>query len=558
MKRIATFLTVLFIGTIIFGQNKIASDTIRKKISETKITEGASGVRRSIGYKFNALVTDTDPGNGIFRCNNSEAGKVTWVFVDNIDVSGEDQTNWYSTWDKSTGAAGRGSINIVGQAGKDVILFNITGVFVKANGYWKIPVEFISGNLPSSGATYYYVFNRIAHRKPQPVQEPKPVQEQPAAEVPKPVQEQPAAEVPKPVQEQPVAEVPKPVQEQPVAEVPKPVQEQPVVEVPKPVQEQPAVEVPKPVQEQPVVEVPKPVQEQPVVEVPKPVQEPKPVQDQPETKPVQTGRTAPVKDTGNAPHPSQTTRPAQTTKTETAVQTTQTKTATQTTQPSQPAQPVQQPVQQPQTTQTTQGVRNNQNYPPVQQTQPVQTARPVDVPNPYASVNLNGTSRRKCYRGIIELGYALGIGDYGINNFRFNFINGIMIGRSSSIGLGLGYRRYFENDLTSHSLFSPKSHMPVFLDLRTSFSTRKVTPYLALGIGGSASFVKVNSDSTATRQEGLFFCPSGGIWINVSDRFAVFAGIAYEMQRLEYVLIADDSHFKKNAGSVSLNIGIAF
>jgi hypothetical protein len=211
MKRIVIFLAVLFFGITTFGQNKISSDTTRKKTSETKITEGASGVRRSIGYKFSALVTDTDPGNGIFRCNNSQAGKVTWIYVDNIDVSGEDQTNWYSTWDKTTGATARGSINIVGQAGKDVILFNVTGLFVKADGYWKIPVEFISGNLPANGATYYYVFNRIAHRKPQPVQEPKPSQEQPVTEAPKPVQEQPVAEPPKPVVEQPMAEEPKPV-----------------------------------------------------------------------------------------------------------------------------------------------------------------------------------------------------------------------------------------------------------------------------------------------------------------------------------------------------------
>jgi len=527
MKRIAIFLAVLFFGTTTFGQNKVTSDTTRKKTSDTKITEGASGVRRSIGYKFSALVTDTDPGNGIFRCNNSQAGKVTWIYVDNIDVSGEDQTNWYSTWDKTTGATARGSINIVGQAGKDVILFNVTGLFVKANGYWKIPVEFISGNLPASGATYYYVFNRIAHRKPQPVQEPKPSQEQP------------------------VVEVPKPVQEQPVVEVPKPVQEQPVVDVPKPVQEQPVTEAPKPVQEQPVAEPPKPVVEQPVAEEPKPVQEPQ------VTPPVQTRRTAPPPGTREAPHPAQTTQTTQPAKTEPAVQTTQAKTTTQTTQTTQPAQQAQ-PAQQTQTAQTTQNVRNAQNYPPAQYNQPTQVARPVDVPNPYADANLSGTSRRKCYRGIIELGYALGVGDYGINNFRFNFINGIMIGRSSSIGLGLGYRRYFEKNLDGYTLFSPKSHIPVFLDLRTSFSTRKVTPYLALGIGGSASIVRVNSDSTTTRQEGLFFCPSGGIWFNVSDRFAVFAGIAYEMQRLEYVLIADDSHFRKNASSISLNIGIAF
>ena len=263
------------------------------------------------------------------------------------------------------------------------------------------------------------------------------------------------------------------------------------------------------------------------------------------TQPTQTRRTAPVTRTNEAPHPAQTTQPAQPAKAEPAVQTTQ------------PAQQAQQP-QQPQQTQTTQTARNAQNYPPEQYNQPTQVARPVDVPNPYTDANLTGTSRRKCYRGIIELGYALGVGNYGIDNFRFNFINGIMIGRFSSIGLGLGYRRYFEENFTGHTLLSPKSQIPVFLDLRTSFSTRKITPYLALGIGGSASIVRVNSDSTTTKQEGLFFCPSGGIWFNVSDRFAVFAGVAYEMQRLEYILIADNSHYKKNTSSVSLNIGIAF
>jgi hypothetical protein len=166
-----------------------------------------------------------------------------------------------------------------------------------------------------------------------------------------------------------------------------------------------------------------------------------------------------------------------------------------------------------------------------------------------------GKIRRKWYSGIIEVGYALGIGDYGINNFRFNFINGIKIGKYSSIGLGIGYRHYYEENenYTDRYLFSNKDQIPVFLDLRTSFSTRKVTPYIALGIGGSAGI-----DSTETNQEGLYLSPSAGIWFNITDRFAVFTGIAYELQKLEYVLISDDSHFKKNTSSVSLNIGISF
>jgi len=135
-----------------------------------------------------------------------------------------------------------------------------------------------------------------------------------------------------------------------------------------------------------------------------------------------------------------------------------------------------------------------------------------------------------------------------------------MIGKYSSIGLGIGFRRYFEENenYTDRSFYSPETQFPVFLDLRTSFSTKKITPYLALGIGNSAGYLSVDSDSTTTRKEGLFFSPSGGIWFNISDRFAVFAGVAYEMQKLEYVLLSNNSHYKKNTSSISLNIGIAF
>ena len=448
MKSLAGLFIFLFIGIQTFAQTTIPSDTsgrkaqnssVNKKIltkedqvkkpgqdlqkqedkkenqvkQDIKYTEDASGVRRSIHYKFSTLLPDGDPGNGIFRCNNNTLSKVTWIFIDNNDLSGEDQTNWYSTWDKTTGATARGSISIVEYEGRNVINFNVTGVFVKGEGYWKFPVEYISGSLPANGTTYYFIFNRIAHKKPQPVQEPQPVQP------------------------------------------------------------------------------------------PQPVQEPQPVQ------PTQAKQT------------SQATQPAQTTQ---AKQTTQ---ATQTTQ----------------TTQTMQ---------PSRMEQPVQVNQPVVVQNIYETTKIN---HRKWYSGIIEIGYALGVGNYGINNFRFNFINGIKIGQYSSIGLGIGYRRYFEQyeNYTDRSLFSPGIQIPVFLDLRTSFSTRKVTPYLAIGIGNSAGY-----DTTKTRQEGLFFSTSAGIWFNISDRFAVFAGGAFELQKLEYVLISDNSHYKKNTSSISLNIGISF
>ena len=88
-------------------------------------TPGSSGVKRSIGYKFSTLLEDSDPGTGIFRYNN---GRVT----DN--------------------------------EGKNVNVFNVIGVFINGKGFWKIPVEYVSGTLPANGSVYYYVFNCIANR----------------------------------------------------------------------------------------------------------------------------------------------------------------------------------------------------------------------------------------------------------------------------------------------------------------------------------------------------------------------------------------------------------
>ena len=431
MRSIIALLIFLSAGNITFAQKITSSDTTRNKNQKSsvsnkilpdkdqepqdvQITPGSSGVKRSIGYKFSSLQGDGDPGTGIFRYNNDNVSGVTFIFVDNNDLKGEDQTKWYATWNDTTGATGRGQLILADTKGKNVNIFNVNGIFIDGTGFWKIPVKYVSGTLPVDGSIYYYVFNRIAHT----VASGRTNKENEAAKV------------------------------------------------------------------------------------------------------TQTTAVAQATRATQAAQTTQTTQAAQ------RVQATQTTTATQTKQPAQTTRPYQ-------TTQVTQGGQYSATQ------------------NNFQSQNIR---RRKWYRGIIEIGYGLRVSEYGINNFRFNFINGFNIGHTS-IGLGIGVRKYYDRPANHPDwhLFSGDIQMPVFLDIRTTFSSKKVTPYLALGIGNSAGY-----DTVENKSEGLFFHTSAGIWFNISDRFAVFAGLAYEMQKLEYVLISDDSHFKKIASSVSLNIGIAF
>jgi hypothetical protein len=201
-------------------------------------------------------------------------------------------------------------------------------------------------------------------------------------------------------------------------------------------------------------------------------------------------------------------------------------------------------------------VTARQEIPSTQSTQGTLGSQGYHSVSTYTSESSSSTVRgNKWWHGIIEAGYGWGVGYYGMDNFRLNFINAIQIGRCSSIGLGIGYRRFFDSQ-TEHMEWysvSGNSQLPVFLDLRTEFSTRKITPYLALGIGSSA---RIGSPEIVN--EGLYLCPSGGIWFNITNRFAVFAGAAYEVQKLEFANFSDNVPYKKNSGSVSLNLGISF
>ena len=157
MRSTFIFLVLLAISTSTFAQKKDSSDNAQDKNKkdasenkvqpgvvdgkdsrqpqETRYQEGSTGVKRSIHYKFSSNKTDSDPGNGVFRYNGSSLPSTTYVFLDDIDLSGEDQTKWYSTWDDTTGATGRGRINIVEYEGQNIDVFDVTGVFVKGDGY---------------------------------------------------------------------------------------------------------------------------------------------------------------------------------------------------------------------------------------------------------------------------------------------------------------------------------------------------------------------------------------------------------------------------------------
>ena len=764
MKKLTFIITLCLIFSIVSAQ--------KKEQNQLNVNPGASGVKASITYKFSTAISDEDPGAGMFRFGSGEAASVRYIYLNKTDSKGEDQTKWYSTWDKNTGASGRGGITVTNLSGTIICEFNVTAVFAETDNYWKVPVEFVSGTLPGDGLNCVLVFDRIVHRKPSGNTE-QPVVEQPV--VNQPVVEQ--APVNQPVVQQPVVEQPvinQPVVEQPVnnppvieqkheenqqPEIEKKQEEKPPVieqkheenqqpEIEKKQEEKPPVieqkheenqqpEIEKKQEEKPPVieqkqeenqkpEIEKKQEEQaPVVEQKHEEQLQVPVEERKEQadkvkknlpsegeliagneikneKPgvnqqvgvtvqkrkhefdddvVQQNNQVPVKNNQqvinkpvsndrnqNKPPVNQTTTTNQQNQNPPVIdnnqqnrrppltqsnQQNQKPPVTQTNQQNQnppviennqqnrrpPVTQSNQQNQKPPVTQTNQQnekppvnqvnqttvqnqtviqntnvIQNNQvsqvnntqvnqynqynqynqnnqynqynqnnqvnknnQRPQGNQNKPVRQDNNVQVNRENQSFEISEADRRTqvnreshfvmnqsvtassshtgWFRGIIELGYGFGMGDYGISNYRLNLIGGFHLGKFMTLGPGTGYRKLLYNnaDHTDKFLVSSSSRIPLFVDFRATFSSRRVSPYLAADFGG------LFGTGTGSKTAGVFFSPSGGIWFNLSNNFAVFLGLAYEMQQLEFSDTTPfTNNYRKYSNSLSINIGISF
>jgi len=697
MKILTFILSIFLIGNSAIAQKATSNGKSDYMNDGTNLkTSNSSDVIRAIGYKFSTDITDAEPGKGTFRYNNEKIYNVTYIFLDNIDMSGVDQTRWCSTLEDPTGATGREQLIISDDVGNKTV-FYISGVFVKESRYWKIPVKFATGKMAIAGKPYYYVYNSLKvkekgdntekERKVVPAkneteekkntgliaisgvtvaseagktnQVVEVTQEQKEAEDKRIAQEQKETEDKRIAQEQKeaddkriaqqqkenedkriaqeqkeaddkrIAQEQKEAEDKRIAQQQKENQETQVNQKKKETQENPGI---RSTQTKPTTQTQKVIETDIVPVVNKQVDVNQAVQNKPVNQPVtnnQGVRNNPTTQTNQQRSVNQTPQNKPVIQTVTVTQGVHNNTTNTNQQTNVNQTPQNKPVIQ--TVTVTQGVHNNttntnqqtnvnqttQNKPvtqtvtvtpgvnntttnsnqrtnvnqttrnkPVTQTVTV-TQRKQDtntnqqrqetnvttgsttiIQNQSSQVNQNNRysytqnttslqnpTHSKCYRGIIEIGYDLGLGSYGISNFKFNFINGFKIGQYASVGLGVGYRHYNYMN-ANHSdkfLVSSVNQIPIFIDLRTSFSGKKLTPYLAAGIGGSTG------TGSGLMQEGLYLTVSGGIWYNLSERLAVFAGLAYDHQRLEF---SDTNPFTNNynkyCNSLGINIGISF
>jgi hypothetical protein len=156
----------------------------------------------------------------------------------------------------------------------------------------------------------------------------------------------------------------------------------------------------------------------------------------------------------------------------------------------------------------------------------------------------NYSSRRKSgYIGILDVGYALGTGDYGLNFINLTMVNGYKFNPYFSLGFGTGIRYYLDEDAIL---------MPFFINFKVNFINKAVSPYIALNAGYSFNA------SNDFESVGFLINPSIGVHFNIVNNFGINIGIGYEGQWAEVYEHYYYDPVSKAISGISFKLGFVF
>lgn len=165
------------------------------------------------------------------------------------------------------------------------------------------------------------------------------------------------------------------------------------------------------------------------------------------------------------------------------------------------------------------------------------------------------------YRGFVDGGYTIGIGDYEFGRFEINTSHGYQINPFFFIGGGLGL--HFMPEYKTKGMDVPldqreaKVDIPVFANMRANFSNGKIVP-----------FVDGKAGTYVTNNGGLYLNLSAGCRFAVNEKQAVNVLVGYTTEKLEFETFKSfissknmsymTSPRKLNAEGIAIKVGYEF
>lgn len=123
--------------------------------------QGVTGPKAGVEYIFSALTPMSNPGSGNLRYNASVISSVTTIAISITDNNSNDQTDWLGSLDDSTSVSSRGFLYVTDRNGTGTNItniFRISGTATNQTTYFEVPVNYLSGQLPSPSSVLALIF----------------------------------------------------------------------------------------------------------------------------------------------------------------------------------------------------------------------------------------------------------------------------------------------------------------------------------------------------------------------------------------------------------------
>jgi len=180
------------------------------------------------------------------------------------------------------------------------------------------------------------------------------------------------------------------------------------------------------------------------------------------------------------------------------------------------------------------------------------------------------------YRGFVDAGYTIKMGDISMNRFEFSTSHGYQINPYFFAGAGIGVSMFSDvqlgyvnvADSTSKKKERFKMAIPLFVDLHFNFMEGTIVPFAGIKAGYSIGLSKVtpaadgegNKEEVETENLSFYLAPSVGVKYKLANSLAINLTVGYSAQMFDYYYAREGITYKKmkNNGGVSVKVGVEF
>ena len=146
----------------------------------------------------------------------------------------------------------------------------------------------------------------------------------------------------------------------------------------------------------------------------------------------------------------------------------------------------------------------------------------------------------KCYRGFIDAGYSVGVGDYEFGRVEVNTSHGYQFNPYLFLGAGIGLHLMSSYETSGMDIpldvRDEKTDVPIFANIRCNFIKKNISP-----------FIDVKGGTFVTNNGGMYINVSAGCRFSINEKQAVNMSIGYASEKLEF------ETFYKFANNMNMN-----